>query len=218
VFNTIDLSCALKSSFRSGFYSVKGYTSGFAKPKCKHELFNCESAFLLLILSSSLDSITKDDSYIKVSRSLGLMNLNLSSIFYNISADHTSFVIRNEMIELIERELYLMWKKHLLSNLQDIELYDLSLNITSANNYSMNKEDESILTVTYLIKLDPRIHENTPIIYKLISTINSTLNNPHKNVYLDLASMLPHDTSKLPVAIVLPTTQISRNSIYYPRF
>ena len=35
VFNTIDSSCVLKSSFRSGFYSVKGYTSGFAKPKCK---------------------------------------------------------------------------------------------------------------------------------------------------------------------------------------
>lgn len=170
--------------------------------------------FLQLILFLVFLIARKDDSYIKVSRSLGLLNLNLSSIFYNISADHTSFVIRNEMVELIERELYLKWKKHLLSNLQDIELYDLSLNITTSNNYSLNHEDESILTITYLIKLDPRIHENTPIIYKLISTINSTLNNPYKNVYSDLASMLPHDTSKLPVAIVLPTTQISRNSFF----
>jgi hypothetical protein len=119
------------------------------------------------------------------------------------------------MIELIERELYLKWKKHLLSNLQDVELYDLSLNISGTNNKSLNQEEESILTVTYLIKLDPRIHENAPIIYKLISTINSTLKNPHKNVYSDLASMLPHDTSKLPIAIVLPTSQISRNSFSF---
>lgn len=35
VFNRINQTCILKTSFRNGYYAISGFTSGFSRPKCK---------------------------------------------------------------------------------------------------------------------------------------------------------------------------------------
>jgi hypothetical protein len=39
VFNRINQTCILKTSFRNGYYAISGFTSGFSRPKCKSLTF-----------------------------------------------------------------------------------------------------------------------------------------------------------------------------------
>ena len=86
---------------------------------------------------------------------------------------------------MIQTQVLSRWKRLLYSNIQSVDLYDLSLNLTytSADTILVN---ETVLVVSYLIKLDPRIAYVSQIIYKILSIINATLSNPNSTIYNDV--------------------------------
>ncbi len=86
------------------------------------------------------------DTFIKVSNSLG----------FKAVPDNNLMDYKKEIVKIVKDELLLNWKNLLFSNIQMINL--------DAGDH--NAEDHSII-VSYLIKLDPRISKNTPIIIKL---------------------------------------------------
>ena len=125
------------------------------------------------------------------------------------------FIIRDDVIVLLQKALYTSWRKYLLSNIQDVELYDISINLNTTdtlNNLTFNlaSNKNAILIVTYLIKLDPRITQNSQIIYKIINIINSTLFNPNLSFYKNLSASLSN-SSKTIVPLTLTSPQISCN-------
>ncbi len=104
-----------------------------------------------------------------------------------------------------------MWKNILFSNIEASELYDISLNISDTNidyNKSNINDNATILVVTYLIKLDPRIQQNTQVIYKLINMINNTLHDKNINIYQNLTKSIGNGLQKV-TSFVLPTSQLS---------
>jgi hypothetical protein len=165
-----------------------------------------------------------DDSFIKISNSLGLINFNLSKLFNIIDKnDRSSYVIKDEIVNLLETRLYESWKQKLLLYIQEIELYDISLNMTDLNNnynyFNKNKNihvhdnNNSILIVTYLIKLDPRIQQNTEIIYKIINIINETLIDNDSKIYDSLSKNIK---SLNPLQVVnLNIFQLSCKTVYF---
>jgi hypothetical protein len=125
------------------------------------------------------------DTFIKVSNSLG----------FKAVPDNNLMDYKKEIVKIVKDELLLNWKNLLFSNIQMINL--------DAGDH--NAEDHSII-VSYLIKLDPRISKNTPIIIKLADFINSTLHLNESLIYSNLTS----NYSKI-ISFALPFAQISGN-------
>lgn len=128
-----------------------------------------------------------DDSYIKVSNSLGFRDLNLSQVFANFEINQTTYSIENKIVESLQKQLFAKWRQIVFSNVQSVELYDLSINLTFAdNNSSVVLSNETTLIITYLMKLDPRISQVSQIIYKLLNVVNSTILNSKSDIYEDI--------------------------------
>ena len=158
-----------------------------------------------------------DESFLKISNSLGLLNFNLTDIFEDNSGDLKNLNIRENVIKSFERSLLAFWKKYLFTNIHAIELSDISL-IFNPNNTDdatkSNKTTEQIenenptLAINYLIKLDPRISQNGKIIYKLIDIINATIFNSEINFYKNAIDV--HSFSQNLTVSTLALSQISR--------
>lgn len=145
----------------------------------------------------------KDDTFIKIPNSLGFRDLNLTEVFTDFSPNQSSYSIDNHYVEMIQRQVLSRWKRLLYSNIESVDLYDLSLNLTytSADTILAN---ETVLVVSYLIKLDPRIAYVSQIIYKILNIINSTLASPNSTVYNEVSL-----DGGLSNAFVLPNSPIS---------
>lgn len=151
----------------------------------------------------------KDDTFIKVPNSLGFRDLNLTEVFTDFSPNQSSYSIDNHYVEMIQRQVLSRWKRLLYSNIESVDLYDLSLNLTytSADTILAN---ETVLVVSYLIKLDPRIAYVSQIIYKILNIINSTLASPNSTVYNEVSL-----DGGLSNAFVLPNSPISCKCYYH---
>lgn len=151
----------------------------------------------------------KDDTFIKVPNSIGFRDLNLTEVFTDFSPNQSSYSIDNHYVEMIQRQVLSRWKRLLYSNIESVDLYDLSLNLTytSADTILAN---ETVLVVSYLIKLDPRIAYVSQIIYKILNIINSTLASPNSTVYNEVSL-----DGGLSNAFVLPNSPISCKCYYH---
>ena len=135
-----------------------------------------------------------------MSKSLGIQNFNFSEFFLNpaaqIAANNsnkkvTNLTIRNDVIDLIKKQLLNAWTKLLHSNVADVELTEIYLtSLQSYLNYTFR--DDTTLVLNYLIKLDPRIQKNGPVIFRMVNLINSTLRNENSSIYARLISSQPH--------------------------
>lgn len=125
------------------------------------------------------------ETYIKVPNSLGFRDLNLSAVFTDFAPNQTSYSIENNLVESLQSQLLSRWRRLLYSNVQSIDLYDLSLNLTYTGVDSI-LANETILVVSYFMKLDPRISFVSQVIFKLLNIINSTLANPNSTIYSDI--------------------------------
>ena len=154
---------------------------------------------------------------------MALINFNLSTVFNIIDKnDRSSYVIKDEIVNLLETRLFELWKEKLKSYIEEIELYDISLNITefnmtynffNINNY-IHENNSSVLIVTYLIKLDPRIQQNTEIIYKIINIINETLKDNYLNIYHNLTTNINRSLNRLQ-GVNLHQFQLSCNFLIF---
>lgn len=143
------------------------------------------------------------ETFIKVPGSLGFRDLNLSQVFTDFSPNQSVYSIETDLVESIQSQLLARWKRLLYSNIQSIDLYDLSLNVTYTGADTI-LNNETVLVVSYLIKLDPRVSHISQIIYKILGIINSTLASPDSSIYNDV---LLTNVS----AFVIPNPSISCN-------
>ncbi len=150
---------------------------------------------------------------------MALINFNLSTVF-NIfdKNDRSTYVIKDEIVNLLETRLFELWKEKLKFHIEEIELYDISLNITEFNmthyfNNYIHDNNSSVLIVTYLIKLDPRIQQNTEIIYKIINIINETLKDNDLNIYHSLSKNINRSLNRFQ-GVNLHQFQLSCNFLF----
>ena len=152
----------------------------------------------------------------KISNSLGLLNFNLTDIFENGSEDLKNLNVRESVIKTFERCLLTFWKKYLFTNVHAIELSDISIMFNQNTTVDLNKSNKTpeqienenpILVINYLIKLDPRISQNGKMIYKLIDIINATIFNTEINFYKNAIDM--SSFSKNLTISTLASSQIS---------
>ena len=106
-------------------------------------------------------------------------------MFTNFSINQTSYAIENDLVESMQQQLLSRWRRLLYSNVQSVDLYDLSLNLTYTGVDSI-LNNETVLVVSYLMKLDPRIAFVSQVIFKILNIINSTLVNSNSNIYDDI--------------------------------
>ena len=102
-------------------------------------------------------------------------------------------------LDEINTNLYALWFKILFSNIQSSKLYNTTETIF---------DDENIKVLDYLLKLDPRINQNSQILMRLINLINTTLLTKPDFYEPAIVNLTNSDS----VTIVLPTTQVSCKS------
>lgn len=100
--------------------------------------------------------------------------------------------------DTLKENLFNLWFKYLFSNINRIsDWYEFEEFIY---------DNKLIQVVTYLLQLDPRISQNSQMLFKLVNLVNNTLFND-ANFYSPLVANTT--TDKEIVAYVLPSTQIS---------
>lgn len=127
-------------------------------------------------------------------------------MFTNFSINQTSYAIENDLVESMQQQLLSRWRRLLYSNVQTVDLYDLSLNLTYTGVDSI-LNNETVLVVSYLMKLDPRIAFVSQVIFKILNIINSTLVNSNSNIYDEI--MLANSS-----AILIANPMISCNKSF----
>lgn len=119
----------------------------------------------------------------------------------------------------LQGNLYSLWHKIFRNNIETVDLFDLSINITYNNNVNGTSKvtreraisaNNPILIVSYLIKLDPRVSRQDQVISQIINTINDTLLVSDSNIYSNVTSNLGDTNS---IAFVIPNYQISGKQV-----
>ncbi len=134
--------------------------------------------------------------YLKITNSLGIVNFDA---LYTNSEPRT---IKEEVTNTIQRKLLAIWRKILLSNICNVELVDLELN--NPNNKTNDINNQATLIISYMLKFDPRIQNNMPIIMQLASIVNITLQYPNSIIYSNLTN--EYNSS---IAFILPDFKIA---------
>lgn len=108
-------------------------------------------------------------------------------------------------LEEIKDNLYAVWFKILFSNVQSSKLYNTTESVF---------DGETIKVLDYLLKLDPRINQNSQILMRVINLVNNTLLTKPEFYDPVTDNLTDIDT----VAIVLPTTQVSCKNLFNKKF
>lgn len=115
-------------------------------------------------------------------------------------SDSLGFKIRKRIVnykdiinQIVQNELLTNWKNQLFSYIQLISIDTQRLHVANGS-----------ISVSYVIKLDPRISKNTEIIFKLVDFINSTLYLNDLSIY----SNISNNYSSI-ISYGLPMAQIS---------
>ena len=129
----------------------------------------------------------------KISNSLGIISFNLSDIFHD-SLSLNNLIIKEEIRNSLQNNLFIKWKRYLSNNIRDVELSDISItyNQTSGENTITNLTNEtifdkgSVLVINYLLRLDPRLSQNSQTIDRVIHAVNEKLFDKNNNIYQDI--------------------------------
>lgn len=151
-------------------------------------------------------------TFLNVSLRKNLFFINFSPILNNLIclvdtfirvSDSLGFRIRKRIpkykdiiTQIVSEDLFSNWKSLLYSNIQQIEIENQKLTIENGS-----------ISVTYIMKLDPRISKSTQAIMRLIDFVNSTL-------YLNESSLIYSNITQNYTSITsyaLPYSQISSN-------